>query len=111
MKAKEYFQQFMNENQSETVDFRLVYAMKQLAMEAQQIAEIRKAQSDSAIIAIMKEQDLKAQSLIKMLNAIEPFKSGQKVFDNAFQIYISKSSPELAKAVWPDMNNEGWKEL
>jgi hypothetical protein len=40
MKAKEYFNQFLNENQDKVIEWRLVNAFRQMVLEVEQIAKM-----------------------------------------------------------------------
>lgn len=101
MKAKEYFNKFLNENQDKTVNWRLNDTFRQMVLEVEAIAKMRNAKYDGALCAIFKEQLLKANSFVKMVNETEPFKSGKTLKKDAFKIYVQITSPELAKLVWP----------
>ncbi len=100
MKAKEYFNQFLNENQDKIVEWRLVNAFRQMVLEIEQIAKIRNAKSDNSLLAIFNEIEIKSHSFIKMVNEIEPFKSEGIVKYDAFKLFIKQTSPSLAAAVW-----------
>ena len=100
MKAKEYFNQFLNENQDKTIEWRLVHAFRQMFLEVEQIAKMRRTKSDTALVAIFKEIETKSHSFIRLVNEIEPFKSEGTVKRDAFKLFVEQSSPSLAAMVW-----------
>ena len=100
MKAKEYFNQFLNENQDKIVEWRLVNAFRQMVLEVEQIAKMRSAKSDTALAAIFKEIETKSHSFIRLVNETEPFKSEGTVKYDAFKLFVEQSSPSLAAVVW-----------
>lgn len=100
MKAKEYFNQFLNENQDKVVEWRLVNAFRQMFLEVEQIAKMRSAKTDTALIYIFKEIEIKSHSFIRLVNETEPFKSEGAIKYDAFKIFVEQSSPSLAAVVW-----------
>ncbi len=100
MKAKEYFNQFLNENQDKIAEWRLVNAFRQMVLEVEQIAKMRSAKSDTALVAIFKEIETKSHSFIRLVNETEPFKSEGTVKYDAFKLFVEQSSPSLADVVW-----------
>ena len=100
MKAKEYFNQFLNENQDKIVEWRLVNAFRQMVLEVEQIAKMRNAKSDTALVAIFKEIETKSHLFIRLVNETEPFKSERTVKYDAFKLFVEQSSPSLAAVVW-----------
>ena len=100
MKAKEYFNQFLNENKDKTVEWRLVNAFRQMVLEVEQIAKMRSAKSDTSLVAIFKEIETKSHSFIRLVNETEPFKSEGTVKYDAFKLFVEQSSPSLAAVVW-----------
>lgn len=100
MKAKEYFNQFLNENQDKTIEWRLVNAFRQMVLEVEQIAKMRSAKSDTALVAIFKEIETKSHSFIRLVNETDPFKTEGTVKYDAFKLFIEQSSPSLAAVVW-----------
>jgi hypothetical protein len=100
MKAKEYFSQFLNENQDKVVEWRLVNAFRQMVLEVEQIAKMRNAKSDTALVAIFKEIETKSHSFIRLVNETEPFKTEGTVKYHAFKLFVQQSSPSLADVVW-----------
>ena len=100
MKAKEYFNQFLNENQDKLIEWRLINAFRQMVLEVEQIAKMRNAKSGTALISIFKEIEIKSHSFIRLVNETEPFKTEETVKYDAFKLFVEQSSPELASAVW-----------
>jgi hypothetical protein len=100
MKAKEYFNQFLNENQDKSVEWRLVNAFRQMVLEVEKIAKMRNAKSDSAFVAIFKEIETKSRSFILLVNETEPFKTKGMVKSDAFKRFVELSYPSLAAIVW-----------
>jgi len=100
MKAKEYFNQFLNENHDKAVEWRLVNAFRQMVLEVEQIAKMRNAKSDTALVSIFKEIETKSHSFIRIVNETEPFKSEGTVKYDAFKLFVEQSSPSLAAVVW-----------
>ena len=95
MKAKEYFRKYVEENQDEEAMYRVVKTLMDMFNEVKEIQLMRKAQSDSAMIAIMNEQNIKANSFIRKVNEID----GLGVKDNAYKQFINDQMPELGKLV------------
>lgn len=100
MKAKEYFKEFLNENQDKILEWRLVNAFRQMVLEVNQIAKMRNVKSDTALVAIFKEIEIKSHSFIRLVNETEPFKSEGTVKYDAFKLFVEQSSPSLAAVVW-----------
>ena len=71
-----------------------------MILEVEQIAKMRSAKSDGALIAIFKEIETKSHSFIRMINETEPFKSEGTVKYDAFKLFVEQSSPSLADVVW-----------
>ena len=99
MKAKEYFRVYKEENQDKSYEWRLVNALRKMVLEVEEIAKLRNAQSDNALIAIFNEQNLKAQSFIRMVNDTL---QDQKIRGDAFVLFVKEESPDLAKMIWPE---------
>ena len=95
MKAKEYFRKYVEENQDEDAMYRVVKTLMDMFNEVKEIQLMRKAQSDSAMIAIMNEQNIKANSFIRKVNEID----GLGVKNNAYKQFINDQMPELGKLV------------
>lgn len=95
MKAKEYFEKYVNENQDKENMYRVVSIFFDLFNEVKEIQLIRKAQSNSAMIAILNEQNLKANSFINKVNEIDDL----GIKRDAFKIFISQEMPELYKMI------------
>jgi hypothetical protein len=100
MKSKEYFKEYQTENQDKSPEWRVIFAFRKMILEVSDIAKMRNVKYDNALRAIFKEQLLKANSFVKMVNETEPFKSKGLVKQDAFKIYIQKTDPELAELVW-----------
>ena len=100
MKSKEYFKEYQTENQDKSPEWRLISAFRKMVLEVSDIAKMRNAKYDSALCAIFKEQLIKANSFVKMVNETEPFKSEGLIKQDAFKIYVQTESPDLAKLVW-----------
>ncbi len=99
MKAKEYFRIYSEENQNESAEWRLISAFRKMVLEVSEIAKMRNAKSDEALTSIFREQLLKSNSFINMVNETEPFKSNGHVLKDAFKIFVKHESPELAKLI------------
>ena len=95
MKAKEYFRKYVEENQDEEPMYRVIKTLMDILNEVKEIQLMRKAQSDSAMIAIMNEQNIKANSFIRKVNEID----GLGVKNNAYKQFINDQMPELGKLV------------
>ena len=95
MKAKEYFRKYVEENQDEEAMYRVVKTLMDMFNEVKEIQLMRKAQSDSAMIAIMNEQNIKANSFIRKVNEID----GLGVKNNAYKQFINDQMPELGKLI------------
>jgi hypothetical protein len=98
MKAKDYFKQFNEENQDKSQEWRVIHVFSQMVIEINDIAKMRNAKSDQALISIFKEQNLKCNSFCKMINETSAFDGTLK--SNAFEIFIKQEDPNLAKMVW-----------
>ena len=96
MKAKEYFNQYLTENQHLSPDGRVIFALNNMVVEVNAIAKMRNATSNGALIAIFEEQNNKANSLIRMLNNVEPFKSEGELKNDALKIFVRTQTPDLA---------------
>lgn len=104
MKAKEYFNQFQNENQDKTADWRLFSALRQMVLEVQEIAALRNAKSDAALLAIFKEMEIKSHSFIRLVNEIEPFKTEGVVKLDAFKLFVKSTCIKLYDTIWKEIN-------
>lgn len=99
-KDKEDFNQFLNENQDKLIEWRLINAFRQMVLEVEQIAKMRNAKSEIALISIFKEIETKSHSFIRLVNETEPFKTEGTVKYDAFKLFVEQSSPDLAAVVW-----------
>ena len=97
MKAKEYFNRFINENQDRSIELRLLMVFNDMLMEIKTIQNQRNTKSDRAFIAIMKELEVKSRAFVRLVNEIEPFKSEGELKHNAFMLFVEQQYPELAK--------------
>jgi len=95
MKAKEYFTQYMTENQDKDPDWRLCFALNGILKEFHTITKARNAQTIPALTAIYKELGQKASKLIAMLNEVEPYASEGKIKPDAFTIFAIHEIPVL----------------
>lgn len=96
MKAKDYFDYFLNENQEKDSEWRLVHCLNKMVVEVYEISKIRNVTQDSAMISIFNEQNLKAISFIKMIN-----KHLNRNFNkDLFKIIIQSNSPDLHDLIW-----------
>jgi len=95
MKAKEYFRKYIEENQEEENMYRVVKTLMDMFNEVKEIQVMRNAQSNSAMIVIMNEQNLKANSFIRKVNDIDNL--GVKM--DAFKQFINDQMPELSKMI------------
>lgn len=98
MKAKEYFERYVNENSDKTIEWKVVKTFRDIFCEAQEIAKIRNAKTDSAYQSIFKELNQKANSFCRMVNEIDDF--GLK--ENAFMIFVQAENTEFFNAVYPN---------
>src|SRR5574344_1258380 len=99
MKAKQYFEQFLNENKEHTTGWRMVNAFRGMLLEVEEIRKQRNARTNSAMIAIFNEIEKKSHAFINMVNEIEPFKSEGKIKRNAFEIFTRDVDPELGEMI------------
>lgn len=95
MKAKEYFEKYVNENQDKEKMYRVVSIFFDIFNEVKEIRLMRKAQSNSAMIAILNEQNLKANSFIRKVNEIDDL----GIKKDAFKIFINEEMPKLSKMI------------
>ena len=95
MKAKEYFERYVNENQSEEPLYRVVKTMMDMFNEAKDIQLMRKARSNSAMISILNEQNTKCNSFIRKVNEID----GLAIRRDAFKDFIKIQMPELYEMI------------
>ena len=95
MKAKEYLRKYVEENQEEDNYYRVVKAFLDMFNEVKEIQLMRKAQSNSAMIAIMNEQNNKANSFIRQVNELDDL--GLK--KDGFKEFIKSQMPELYEMI------------
>ena len=104
MKAKQYFEQFLNENKEHTIEWRMVNAFRGMLLEVEEIRKSRNAKTNSSMIAIFNEVKKKSYAFIKMVNETEPFKSEGQIKRNAFEIFTRDVDPELGEMIWGKTN-------
>lgn len=98
MKARDYFEKYVNENSDKSNDWKLIKAFRDIVCEAEEIAKLRNAETDKAYHSIFNELNIKANSFIRMVNDIDDM----GIKKDAFKIFIQLESPELFKAVFPN---------
>ena len=102
MKAKDYFKQFNEENQDKIPEFRLVFALNGFVNEVKEIAKMRNARKNEAMIAIFNEQNTKCNSFIRMINELDYFKENGTIKSNALKLYMKDKTPDLYDLVFPN---------
>jgi len=100
MKAKEYFEQYADQNQEQSSEWRIVDALRKMVLEVKEIATMRNARKDEALISIFEEQNRKCNSFIRMVNEYENHKINYK--PDALKIFLISSDEGFAKRI-------GWK--
>lgn len=95
MKAKEYFRQYVEENQDKEQMYRVIIILMDMFTEVEEIRLMRKAKSDLAIIAILNEQNTKANSFIRKVNEID----GLSIKNNAFKELVKQEYPDLSEKI------------
>lgn len=100
MKAKDYFKQFNEENQDKIPEWRLIFAFNQMFNEVKEVAKMRNAKSNSAMISIFNEQNQKANSFIRMLNVTDYFTENGRIYQDAFKLYLQEKNPDFYKLVF-----------
>lgn len=96
MKAIDYYNEYLSTKNQLGYEKALVECFRKIVLEVNEIAKMRSAKTDTAYIAIFKEQNKKAISFIKMVNQTEPFVSDSPLIHNAFLLFIKQSKPDLA---------------
>ena len=86
MRAKEYAELF---NKNRSIE-NLIEISGRFVKECIEIAETRKAKSDSALIAILNEQDLKWKAFARLIDGVKP---------DGFEQLVKLQLPEVHK-VW-----------
>lgn len=102
MKATDYLEKYQTENQDKSPDWRVVSTFMNMVLEVNDIAKMRNATRDDALISIFNEQNKKANAFIKMINKLEPFCSEGKLKIDGFKIFLIQSDPQLSELI-------GWK--
>lgn len=100
MKAKDYFKEFQEENQEKIPEWRLIYALHGMINEVNEVAKMRSARTNSAMIAIFNEQNLKANSFIRMINQLDYFIENGTIMLNSLKMYMEQQTPDLHKMVF-----------
>ena len=99
MKAKEYYKEYNTIKVEKGSDYALVKCLMNMFNEVKKIQISRNAKSNSALISILNETNLKANSFIKMINKdIDNTKQGF-VKVNSFKIFIKSEMKELADMI------------
>ena len=93
MKAQEHFDKYLKENQNEDSTYRVVLALFDIFKEIKQIQLDRNATTNSALIAILNEQNVKANSFIRKINKIDAV----GIKPNAFKTFINDQIPEIGR--------------
>lgn len=71
MKAKEYFEKYVNENQDKSNEWKIVKTFRDIFCEGQKMAKNRNAKTIRAYEAIFKELNIKENSFCRMVNKID----------------------------------------
>lgn len=100
MKAKEYYERF-KESQKDAVPA-LLDIFVEMLREVRKISEMRKSDSDQAMLGIFREQDRKAKALIRRIN-----KDGHGIKVNAFEIFLRDHFPKIAPHIYNDHEQTG----
>ena len=100
MKAKEYFNQFLNENQDKSPEWRIINVFSSMVLEIKSLAKLRHVVYDAALIRIFKETEIKSYAFIRLVNETEYFKLNGILKQDAFKVFVENTSPKLASMVW-----------
>lgn len=95
MKAKEYIDNFLNQDKDKSLDHRLVILLGNLILEVKEIGKARNAVLDRAYANIFKEQIQKSVTIFKTLNQLKYFKEIGTIKDDALMLYLKQQSPTL----------------
>lgn len=99
MKAKEYFEKYVNGYDGKDNDWKLVKTFRDIFCEAQQIAKQRNSTTDRAYQSIFKELNQKANSFLKMVNENN---KEMMIKNDAFMIFVELEMPQFYKMVFPE---------
>lgn len=101
MKAKEYFERYVNEHQEfsgKSKEWKLIKTFRDIFCEAETIAKSRNAQTANAYQNIFKELNQKANSFSKMVNEIDDM----GIKDNAFKLFVQAENPNFFSMIFPN---------
>ncbi len=99
MKAKEYYQKFLDNTENDSQKFLVVSALRSMTIEISDIIKKRNIKSNDAAIAVIKEVNQKANAYIKLVN--QHIEDGYK--QDALLLFIEHEMPNLANIVKPLM--------
>jgi hypothetical protein len=97
MKAKEYYQNYLNNINNISFEFLIVSSLKDMTIEISDIINKRKIKDDNAAISVIKEVNQKANSYINMVNA--HLSEENKIRHNALIYFIESEIPKLKSIV------------
>lgn len=100
MKAKEYFEKYVNEYQGYSNDYKVITILRDIYCEAKDIAKQRNSQSNETYKAIFKELNQKANSFCLMVNEID----NMNMKKDALMLLIQIESPVLYKMLVNENN-------
>lgn len=98
MKAKDYFNRYVNEFPDKSNEWKIERTFRDIFCEAQEIAKNRNAKTATAYQNIFKELNQKANSFCRMVNEID----NMNLKKDAFMIFVKSESPEFYHAVYPN---------
>ena len=98
MKAKEYFEKYINENQDKSKEWRIVQTLRDIFCEAEVIAKNRNVTTDAGYQSIFKELNDKANSFCKAVNQIDDM----ELKHDAFKLFIKSENKNLYKMLFPN---------
>jgi hypothetical protein len=99
MKAKEYYKQYNEIAKDKGSEYALVKCLMDMFNEVKQIQKSRNAKSDSALISILNETNLKANSFIKRINKDIDLTQQGFVKVDAFKVFIKSEMKDLADLI------------
>lgn len=98
MKAKDYYDLVVNENQDQPIEWRFIDALRKMVLEVGEISKMRNAKSDASLIAIFKEVENKSYSFIKMVNENKSLNADFK--KDSLKLYVKHTHPSLYQSIW-----------
>lgn len=98
MKAKEYFEKYVNENQDKSNEWKIVKTFRDIFCEGQKMAKNRNAKTIRAYEAIFKELNIKGNSFCRMVNKIDDM----QLKNNAFMLFVQSENEDFFNAVYPN---------